>query len=193
MTLSSPAARLSRFRERGDNRGRRDARTRSEWCSRVCQAFQIDEETSDHGDRQSDAKRRDRDEKVKIDLPCGSQSAVLVIAALIAFAVVGCANDTAPACPPRFDAPAWKRASGLAADQELVRRELAGQLERCGFIDGASKERVRRLLGAPIPEIERTRSWDYYIGEPAWGIDSDVLFIEFSGKNRVDAVEVGQS
>lgn len=121
-----------------------------------------------------------------------AKAAPLGSAAVIALALLGCSGDTASACPPKFDSAAWKQASRLEDEGEPVRRELAGQLERCDFIDKASKGRVGRLLGSPIPEIERTRSWMYYLGEPAWGIDSDWLYIEFSRRNRVEAVEINQ-
>jgi len=119
-----------------------------------------------------------------------AKGAPLLIAALVAFALLSCSENPRSSCPPQFDSAAWKHAGDLDAEQESVRRELAGQLDRCGFIDGASKERVRRLLGEPSPEDER--SWMYYVGETAWGIDSDWLFVEFSRKSRVEGVGVAQ-
>jgi len=117
----------------------------------------------------------------------------LIFLGFLAVAVPGCgASEAVSSCPPTFDSAAWKRVSNLDSDGEPVRRRLASQLERCGFLKSASKQRVRQLLGTPSPEIERGRSWHYYVGESGWGIDSDLLFIEFSRRNRVESVEVSQ-
>jgi len=118
--------------------------------------------------------------------------AALLTAAVVGLAVLGYSGYAMFACPPQFDSAAWERAQGIDAEQEPVRRQLASQLGRCGFIDGASEERVREVVGAPIPENEdtETRSWSYYLGDASWGVDSDWLVIEFSRRNRVETVDV---
>ena len=117
--------------------------------------------------------------------------AALLTAALIGLAVLGYGAYDAVVCPSRFDSAAWKRAQDTHADQpERVRRHLASQLRRCGFVDGASEERVREVVGAPIPDNEQSRSWFYYLGDAGWGVDSDWLVFEFSRGNRVETVAV---
>lgn len=117
----------------------------------------------------------------------------LFLFGFLVLTVSGCGmSEAVSPCPAKFDSVAWKRVSTLDTDGESERRRLAGELQRCRFLQGASKGRVRRLLGPRSKEVEETRSWEYYVGETDWGIDSDWLFIEFSRKDRVKFVEVGQ-
>lgn len=104
----------------------------------------------------------------------------------------------------RFDREAWERARAVRptpdenpAEQE--RRRLANGLVECGLLDGATKTRVRSLLGAPDrAEIDaspvRHRDWEYDVGPDRNASDSSdevehSLFLQLDLKGRVRYTE----
>jgi hypothetical protein len=120
---------------------------------------------------------------------------VIVALSLAPLALTACSDSDGVECPDRFDSKAWR---GAAFDSD-ERRELAQQVERCGYVRGANKARVRELLG-PIkrePEVqypsEFKREWYYPVGETngTYGpADEQNLWIRFDKRGRVKRAEV---
>ena len=108
---------------------------------------------------------------------------LIPLVAAAAAALTGCAG--ADGCPERFDSQAWKKAG--PGDRRV---ELAGELERCNSLDGATKDEVREALGRP--DTEHRYSWEYFTGEvndvmgPG---DAQTLYVDFTGLGRVKMLD----
>ena len=128
-------------------------------------------------------------------LPCFSS--LMLVLALVTLGASGCSRDLRESrdCPSRFDSEEWREAP-IESEHRL---QLAEQVQRCGFIDGASKAEVRRVLGpAPRPREEPYRSeydrwWHYPVGttNDYFGPgDEQNLTVTFDRRGRVKRVEV---
>lgn len=111
-------------------------------------------------------------------------AAVLGAALLGAGALLGTAGAAAVIDPCesfRFDRDRWRAELGVN-DAERLARALA----RCGTLDGASKARVRRMLGAPDRSGPFTWRWFVYSASP-----SRELAVTFGRDGRVRDASVG--
>ena len=116
------------------------------------------------------------------------------ILALVPLALTGCSGSDGAECPEPFDARAWQRAA-FNSDE---RRDLARQVDRCGYVDGADKARVQRLLGRKKRDEDQypsefKREWYYEVGETNGTLgpaDEQSLVITFDRRERVKDVEI---
>ena len=121
----------------------------------------------------------------------GAGRVLTLLLALAPLGAAGCSGSDGGGCPDRFDTQAW-RGAAFNSDE---RRSLAGQVKRCGFLRGADKARVRKLLGPADrePALRSARQWSYPVGEtngeygPA---DEQFLSIGFDKRGRVKWVEL---
>lgn len=93
-----------------------------------------------------------------------------------------------------FSSSAWKESEGERS-QPTTRQLLAERLLGCGELEGAGRDRVRRLLGEPSQRQtgerrERAQDWYYDIG-PQRGLSNDEeLRVDFGSTGSVRSVTV---
>ena len=116
-----------------------------------------------------------------------ARAALVLALAGSAFGAAGCGHDSDGACSRPFDRGRWRRAA-----HDDKRYVIAKRVVGCRLVAGASRAKVRRLLGPPLrsgkPKRVPARTWIYDAGfrEYASGPGDDAfLWIYFTRQGRV--------
>ena len=124
-----------------------------------------------------------------------AQGALLLVLAALALGVAACGSNSGDACLKGFDRARWLSTEGSGKRTE--RHDLAQRVVECRVLAGASRAKVRRLLGPPLrhggPKRVPPRTWTYDAGfaESIAGPGHDAfLWVYFSRGGHVRKAEV---
>lgn len=93
-------------------------------------------------------------------------------------------------CDKPFDRAAWRLGSSTEprGDERSRRSVLVDGLVECKTLNGASRARVRKILGTPY-QFDRADDgapiWFYLVGPGALQLDSEELLVIFDEHGRV--------